>query len=119
MKCPKCGVEYEDEIELCDLLIEIAEKSEEQPIIFDSLLRQLAFFLYDIIRTRKDRTISLKLLDRLVTNTKSLILSHSTLLTFLDEYEIWKGGKYFPDKNLGKELADHSLALGNFALEAL
>lgn len=90
-------LEIVDEIGLCDLLISYSEGYEENIPLLNAR-RPLGLLLYDIITSRKNKGISLEIMNRLMANTRSLSLSETTLLDFLDEYGIWKQGKYFPDK---------------------
>jgi len=90
-------LEIADEIGLCELLISFSEGYENN-ISFLDVIRPLGLLLYDIITSRKNKEISLKIMNRLMTNTRSLHLSETTLLDFFDEYKIWRNGIYFPDK---------------------
>lgn len=88
--------EIEDAIGLCDLLLDIMQGADtRQP--FKSMARDIGRFLYQTIKTRKDHAQRIEMLDRLVSSRRSLSVSESTLLQLLNDYGIWKKGKYIAD----------------------
>ena len=83
----------EEPLGLCDLLLETMHVLEEAPSS-QGLADHIGKFLYEIIKSRRDSTQRSGMLNRLVSSTKSLCVSESTLLHFLSDYGIWIRGKY-------------------------
>jgi len=90
--------EIEDPLQLCDVLLDEMRGPGEGGVIH-GLARYVGEFLYEVIRSRIDRTIRWGMLKRLVSSRLSLAVSEYTLIKFLSKFGIWQKGKYIPNQD--------------------